>query len=410
LNGSAIRAIALFFDIKKTQAGRVASAGADYRYGYNGMEEEDRGDAVSSEIASTGAKAKPGEANLLNTEFRLYDPRLGQWLTPDPVFQPWESPYSAMAGNPILFSDPQGLNEEEGAKPGNTNTGKGTEENPGTVPEVVVRPPPIGLTNSTAGDIVGARSEQGYDGWNYLNWMGNDVRYAGRSGIYTFQYYDRQYDSYREFTPYTDNEYSQLRLKIANQIADNGPYVLLGGFAAPFVGVVAVKGVGLALTPIVARGVPYIPYVYNIASKPETKEFVVDLMLGDGPGVSNPFTPAGAGKDLVTNPVPTRLARVIPASVSSKTLGAPGAADVFVTAADDIAGLNANQIAERLTIPNSSSGFTIIEFNTPHMGLSSPINRTNPGFVGFGRTAGGAREFTLPNQLIPDGSTIRIER
>ncbi len=83
---------------------------------------------------------------------------------------------------------------------------------------------------------------------------------------------------------------------------------------------------------------------------------------------------------------------------------------MFVTAADDIAGLNANQIAERLTIPNSSSGFTIIEFNTPHMGLSSPINRTNPGFVGFGRTAGGAREFTLPNQLIPDGSTIRIER
>ncbi|MBK7985490.1 MAG: hypothetical protein IPK11_00895 [Ignavibacteria bacterium] len=33
---------------------------------------------------------------------------MGQWLTRDPVFQPWESPYSAMAGNPILFSDPQG--------------------------------------------------------------------------------------------------------------------------------------------------------------------------------------------------------------------------------------------------------------------------------------------------------------
>jgi len=99
---------AQYYPYGMAQAGRVASAGADYRYGYNGMEEEDRGDAVSSEIASTGAKAKPGEANLLNTEFRLYDPRLGQWLTPDPVFQPWESPYSAMAGNPILFSDPHG--------------------------------------------------------------------------------------------------------------------------------------------------------------------------------------------------------------------------------------------------------------------------------------------------------------
>jgi RHS repeat-associated protein len=100
-----------YYPYGMAQAGRVASAGADYRYGYNGMEEEDRGDAVSSEIASTGAKAKPGEANLLNTEFRLYDPRLGQWLTRDPVFQPWESPYSAMGGNPILFSDPLGLNE-----------------------------------------------------------------------------------------------------------------------------------------------------------------------------------------------------------------------------------------------------------------------------------------------------------
>lgn len=110
------------------------------------------------------------------------------------------------------------------------------------------------------------------------------------------------------------------------------------------------------------------------------------------------------------NPVPSRLARVIPANVSSKTLGAPGAADVFITAADDIAGLNASQIAQRLTIPNSRSDFRIIEFNTPRIGLSSPINRTNPGFVGFGRTAGGAREFALPNQLILNGSTIRIVR
>jgi len=112
----------------------------------------------------------------------------------------------------------------------------------------------------------------------------------------------------------------------------------------------------------------------------------------------------------VTNAVPSRLARVVPGNVSSKTLGAPGAKDVFVTAADDIAGMNASQIANRLTIPNSSSGFRVIEFNTPRIGLGSPINRTNPGFVGFGRTAGGAREFVIPNQVIPSGSTIRIIR
>ncbi len=61
---------------------------------------------------------------MLNTENRLYDPRLAQWLTRDPVFQPWESPYSAMAGNPILFSDPQGLDP---SKPdGSTYTDKKT--------------------------------------------------------------------------------------------------------------------------------------------------------------------------------------------------------------------------------------------------------------------------------------------
>ncbi|MFC3197287.1 polymorphic toxin type 10 domain-containing protein [Parapedobacter deserti] len=123
------------------------------------------------------------------------------------------------------------------------------------------------------------------------------------------------------------------------------------------------------------------------------------------PVVANWFSRGANG---VRNPVPSRLARVVPAEVNSGTLGAPGATDVFVTAADDIAGLSASQIANRLTIPNSTSGFRIIEFSTPRIGLSSPINRTNPGFVGFGRTAGGAREFTIPNQVIPNGAIIRI--
>jgi len=117
---------------------------------------------------------------------------------------------------------------------------------------------------------------------------------------------------------------------------------------------------------------------------------------------------ASLGNAKITNPVPSRLARVIPADINSSTLGAIGVEDVFVTATNDIAGLNASQIAKRLTIPNSSSGFRVIEFDTPGVGLSSPINRTNPGFVGFGRTAGGAREFTIPNQVIPNGSTTRI--
>ena len=109
------------------------------------------------------------------------------------------------------------------------------------------------------------------------------------------------------------------------------------------------------------------------------------------------------------NPVPRRVARIIPEHVKGKTLGRPGADDVFVTAAEDIKNLNAEQIAERLAIPKSSSGYKVIEFEVPE-GISTPINRTNLGFIGGGRTAGGAREFVVPNAPIPAGATIRVVR
>jgi hypothetical protein len=62
----------------------------------------------------------------------------------------------------------------------------------------------------------------------------------------------------------------------------------------------------------------------------------------------------------VTNPVPSNLARVVPGNVNPKTLGRTG--DVFVTDANALKGLNSKQIADKLTIPQSSSGFKVIEF------------------------------------------------
>lgn len=72
-----------------------------------------------------------------------------------------------------------------------------------------------------------------------------------------------------------------------------------------------------------------------------------------------------------------------------------------------IAGMNASQIAQRLTIPDSPTGFRIIEFSTPQNGIASPVFRTDPGFIGGGRTLGGAREFVISNGPIPLDSTIR---
>jgi len=68
------------------------SAGG-YRYGYQGSERDD--------------EAK-GKGNSYTTEFRQYDPRLGRWLSVDPVVKHHESPYAAYSNNPILFIDPNG--------------------------------------------------------------------------------------------------------------------------------------------------------------------------------------------------------------------------------------------------------------------------------------------------------------
>lgn len=61
-----------------------------YNYGYQGQtaEEDD-------------------ETGLLAFPLRQYDPRIGRWLTGDPMNQ-FASPYAAMGNNPISFVDPSG--------------------------------------------------------------------------------------------------------------------------------------------------------------------------------------------------------------------------------------------------------------------------------------------------------------
>jgi RHS repeat-associated protein len=74
-----------------------------YKRGYQGSE-------MDNEVK--------GEGNSYTTEFRQLDPRLGRWLTLDPVIQPWQSPYCSMDNNPIWFNDVKGdrvkIEREEG--------------------------------------------------------------------------------------------------------------------------------------------------------------------------------------------------------------------------------------------------------------------------------------------------------
>lgn len=68
---------------------------SDYRYGYNAGSEKD--DEITGVTGSH-----------ITTFFREFDTRLLRTWSVDPVFQPWQSPYTSMDNNPILLNDPMG--------------------------------------------------------------------------------------------------------------------------------------------------------------------------------------------------------------------------------------------------------------------------------------------------------------
>jgi RHS repeat-associated protein len=72
-----------------------------YRFGYQGSEKDDE---------------FKGNGNSYTTDFRQLDPRLGRWLSVDPLsFKfPWQSTYIAFDNNPILLVDRLGSETEGG--------------------------------------------------------------------------------------------------------------------------------------------------------------------------------------------------------------------------------------------------------------------------------------------------------
>jgi len=133
---------------------------------------------------------------------------------------------------------------------------------------------------------------------------------------------------------------------------------------------------------------------------------LVNVMLTEAKGI-------GPG-NRITNKIPMRGARAIPSEFvkgeKEEMLSGPGKCEAWVTAADDLKGINtAEGLAKRLTLLDNKGDllkgpFTIVEFDMPLNAIASPIRRTQPGFVspGTGLTAGKAREFVIPNQAIDD--------
>jgi RHS repeat-associated protein len=79
--------------------GRKYSAGTGYRYGFNGKEKSD-------EVY--------GEGNVYDYGFRIYNPRLGRFLSVDPLTKsyPWYTPYQFAGNKPIIAVDLDGLEEK----------------------------------------------------------------------------------------------------------------------------------------------------------------------------------------------------------------------------------------------------------------------------------------------------------
>ncbi len=83
-----------FYPFGFKMPGRKYNA-TNYRYGFNGKEEDDE---------------VKGDGNEIAFENRIYDTRTGRWLSTDPsqYRHPYESPYMFAGSNPIFYKDPDG--------------------------------------------------------------------------------------------------------------------------------------------------------------------------------------------------------------------------------------------------------------------------------------------------------------
>ena len=79
-----------YYPFGSIMPGRTMQDAEGYRYGYQGQYAE-----------------KDEETGLISFELRMYDSRIGRWISPDPYGQ-FDSPYIGMGNNSVNFTDPDG--------------------------------------------------------------------------------------------------------------------------------------------------------------------------------------------------------------------------------------------------------------------------------------------------------------
>ena len=118
------------------ELGSKVSNGSDYRYAFNGMEKDDE---------------VKGQGNSYDFGARIYDPRVGRWLSRDPLEAKYPSlnPYNFVANSPLIFVDPDGRI----IKPVNKEANEAVEELTVKYSEILMIAPPVGGQYSTGADF-----------------------------------------------------------------------------------------------------------------------------------------------------------------------------------------------------------------------------------------------------------------
>jgi RHS repeat-associated protein len=315
----------------------------DYKYGYNGKENDK-------------------ETGYQDYGFRMYDPNIARFISVDPLTKkyPWYSPYQFAGNKPIWFTDLDGLEENS------TST-------------YVYHPPVLALKPSFKGvisisDATSDKVHQTFQG-NFAQLaktgdygrrvvnalVGSNV--GNESSKLDITMTGTRSDISKSWKGVDKNYYTQFSYSFTNNnVTESGTFELKS-----------------STIPVSARAWDALTFLL-------VNRVVTSILAG---GVS----------------IPTRLVRVVPENVQATTLARTTEADAFVANPAELKGLNATQIAEKLTLKNADGSFVkgpfkLIEFDTPVEGLAQPFNRTNPGFVNGGKTAGGATEYVVPNMKV----------
>jgi RHS repeat-associated protein len=129
-----------------------------FAYGFNGMEKDDE---------------VKGDGNSLDFGARIYDSRLGRWLSLDPLkhIQPGLSPYKSFLNNPLYFGDNAGETEKIQTI---TINSKGE-----TIIDIVYKDKV--MTDGNIHQVWDSRSSFHYEN-NYYNFTTTVVKYVDKEG------------------------------------------------------------------------------------------------------------------------------------------------------------------------------------------------------------------------------------